>query len=988
VTTRKSLCLALLIGVSPGALLAQAVPAPARPAVQRPAPQQRAQRPSPPPPAAEEEDSEDIVVTGSRRLPGAAIGDIPPEVTLNQGDIRSYGVSSVTDLLTQLAPQTGSGQGRGGEQPVVLLNGHRISGLREIQDIPTEAIQRVEILPEEVGLRYGYNADQKVVNIVLRRYFRATTDEASAGTSTAGGGESGSAEVGLLRIRRDTRLNLDMKYQTSDSLLESERDILPGVPRRPYGFGGNVSAGSGVPGAEIDPALSALAGRPVTIAGVPQGARSLAGFAANANSPNGGDLSPYRTLRPATDQLQLNAVIARPIGNVSATFNASFQANGSDSLNGLPGVSLLVPAGEPYSPFATNVALDRYVTGIPLTQHVASEAAHAGITLLGTLHHWNWSLTGNYDRVSTRTRTVNGLDVSTLQAALNADDPNFDPFGSNLNYLSSPLLIDRANSLSNAGNVQLVANGTLLEAPAGPLLATFKLGGEALGFNTEVVRAGIARSADLSRTGGNAQVTLDLPLTSRRRHFLEAIGDLSANVNFSANHLSDFGTITTLGYGLTWKPIPGVTLLWSMTDQEGAPTIQQVGNPNVLTPGVPVFDYVTGRTAFVTRIDGGNPALRADERHIFKLGLNANILSNPQLVLNAQYLRIRTDNAIASLPAATAEIEAAFPDRFLRDPDGDLVEIDNRPVNYARENRSQLRWGFNLSVPLRASAAQLARLRDTFRSAFAGRRFPGGPDGEGRRQRNGAGPPAPAEGTAPQIPVQSGGSPPSGADATQEPAVSGAPGAGSPLGGPAAPGGRGEQGGFGGFGRGGFGGRGGGGFGGRGGGFGPGGPGSGRLQFGIYHTWIFRDDILIRPGVPVIDLLNGGALGSSGGQPRHRIEAQGGISKNGFGLRFSANWQSGTTVRGGLPAASTTGDLFFSDLATANVRLYADFTQIGSLGRQSWARGLRVTFSINNIFDSHERVRDATGATPLSYQPDYLDPLGREVRLTIRKLFF
>jgi hypothetical protein len=861
----------------------------------------------------------------------------------------------------------------------VLLNGHRISGLREIQDIPTEAIQRVEILPEEVALRYGYTADQKVVNIVLRRYFRAHTAEASAGTSTAGGGSSANGEVGMLRIRRDTRLNLDVKYQASDSLLESQRDIIPGVPRRPYGFGGNVTAASALPGAEVDPALSVLAGQPVTIAGVPAGPPSLAGFAANANRANDGDLSHYRTLRPAADQLQLNAVMARPIGNVSATLNASFQANGSDSLNGLPGVGLIVPAGDPFSPFGSDVALDRYVRGIPLAQHVASETAHAGITLLGTLHHWNWSLTGNYDRVASRTRTVTGLDTSALQASLDAGDPAFDPFGPDLAYLNSPLLIDRAHSLSNSGNVQLVANGNLFDLPAGPLLATFKLGGEATGFDTQSERAGIVRAASLSRTGGNGQITLDLPLASRRGHFLDAIGDLTANFNLSANRLSDFGTITTLGYGLIWKPIPTVTLLWSMTDQEGAPTIQQIGNPNVLTPAVPVFDYVTGRTAFVTRLDGGNPALRADERHIFKLGLNATILSNPQLVLNAQYLRIRTDNAIASLPAATAEIEAAFPDRFVRDPDGDLVEIDNRPVNFAREHRNQLRWGFNLSVPLRASAAQQRRLGEMFRAAFAGRRFPGapgGPDGQGRRRREGAGPPAPEDnGNAARTQSGPAAAPPGATppQTGQETQAQGAtPAAPLPFGG-----------GQGGFGRGGFG-R----FGGGRGGFGPGGPGSGRLQLGIYHTWIFRDDILIRPGVPVIDLLNGGAIGSSGGQPRHRIEAQGGISKNGFGLRFTANWQSGTTVRGGLPAAGGAGDLFFSDLATANFRLYADFTQIGSLGRQSWARGLRITFSINNIFDAHEHVRDATGATPLSYQPDYLDPLGREVRLTIRKLFF
>src|SRR6185436_16568090 len=122
---RKSIALALLIGAAPAALAAQTRPAPPRPvAPPAPAPQ-RAQRPAAAPaPEPEEEESEDIVVTGQRRLPGAVIGDIPPEVTLNQGDIRAYGVSSVTELLTELAPQTGSGQGRGGERPVVLLNGH------------------------------------------------------------------------------------------------------------------------------------------------------------------------------------------------------------------------------------------------------------------------------------------------------------------------------------------------------------------------------------------------------------------------------------------------------------------------------------------------------------------------------------------------------------------------------------------------------------------------------------------------------------------------------------------------------------------------------------------------------------------------------------------------------------------------------------------------------------------------------------------------
>ena len=115
--TPKAISLALLIGAAPAALFAQP-PAPPQPRrAQRPATPPRGAACAPAPARARREDTEDIVVTGSRRPPGSAIGDIPPEITLNQGDIRAYEVSSVTDLLSELAPQTGSGQGRGGQAP-------------------------------------------------------------------------------------------------------------------------------------------------------------------------------------------------------------------------------------------------------------------------------------------------------------------------------------------------------------------------------------------------------------------------------------------------------------------------------------------------------------------------------------------------------------------------------------------------------------------------------------------------------------------------------------------------------------------------------------------------------------------------------------------------------------------------------------------------------------------------------------------------------
>jgi hypothetical protein len=44
--------------------------------------------------------------------------------------------------------------------------------------------------------------------------------------------------------------------------------------------------------------------------------------------------------------------------------------------------------------------------------------------------------------------------------------------------------------------------------------------------------------------------------------------------------------------------------------------------------------------------------------------------------------------------------------------------------------------------------------------------------------------------------------------------------------------------------------------------------------------------------------------------------------------------------------------------------------------------------SCTNLLDSHMRVRDGSGATPIRYQADYLDPLGRSIQMSLRKLFF
>lgn len=113
-------------------------------------------------------DDGDIVVVATR-IGGQIDAPQAPIATFDEAEIQALGASSITELLARVSPQTSSGRGRGGGgQPVILVNGQRITNFREMRNYPPEAIKRVEILPEEVGLRYGFPPNSRVVNLILK----------------------------------------------------------------------------------------------------------------------------------------------------------------------------------------------------------------------------------------------------------------------------------------------------------------------------------------------------------------------------------------------------------------------------------------------------------------------------------------------------------------------------------------------------------------------------------------------------------------------------------------------------------------------------------------------------------------------------------------------------------------------------------------------------------------------------------------------------
>jgi hypothetical protein len=757
-------------------------------------------------------EEEEIVVVG-RRDPGAVIGDIPPENQLSPADIRAYGATSVNELLEAISSQTASSRGRGGGRPIVLVNGRRTSGFREIRDLPPEAILRVDILPEEVALKYGYRADQRVVNFVLRPRFRSTTAQLEGTLPTSGGFDESEVDVTRLMIGENGRTTLNVHAERTSPLLESERDI---------------------------------------------------GF--TASDPDDVDPRDFRTLIGSRRMVRTTGTVNRNLfEDVSSTFTA--QAEYSD------GKSLLGPS--------------LFVVGDPLTRDTKTVSGETGFAFNGNQGRWRWSATGEY----------------ALSRSESTTDREDDLLGA---------ITDRARTVTQNGEFDLVANGPLATLPAGSANVTLRTGADTQSLDSRARRFGVVTETDLARREVEAYFNVDVPI-SRRDGFLGAIGNLTLNANAEVERLSDFGTLLTWGAGAFWSPIRQVNLITSFTQEEGAPSLGQLGNPIIATPNARIFDFVTGRDATVELITGGNPDLDADRRRVFKFGGTVRPLE-ADLELRADYTWSRVRNPISNFPGITAAVEAAFPDRFERDAEGNLIRADLRPVNTESYERSEIRWGFNFSKPLasaRPSQAQIEQFR-----------------------RRGAG----------------GGTPP--------PGVNQGGGGGQ---GPRAAGG-------GGFGR--FGG-------------GPGGGRGGRLQLSVFHTVLLKDESRIAPGLPLIDFLGGQAPEGGSGRSQHRLEANAGYFNNGLGARLSANWQSGSLVEGG-----QSGGLRFLPLARVNANLFANLGQRFDLvSKYPWLRGSQVRLSVNNILDAKQKVRDGARLVPINYQPDLLDPRGRTISLSIRKLF-
>lgn len=794
------------------------------------------------------------IVVIADRIKGQVEAPQPPIAVFDEEDIAAYGATTVDDLITAISPQTGSGRGRGSGGPVILVNGQRITNFREMMNYPPESIRRVEVLPEEVALRYGYSADQRVVNIILKDHFKARTAEIEDAISDSIGANTVKGMASILKIDKGKRMNLTVKADKTNPVTEAQAKIMQANGSTP------------------------------TVAGDPQPADN-------------------RTVISNTKDYSINGTYTVPIGKDGMGGNMTFNALASRADGtGLVGLNSYSPSSDVLRTFDG-----------ALTRRTLTDTFSAGAGVNKRLLDWNLSATADISHVDTTVTTANRVTDSAILAAALAGGTS--PGGGFTTALSKTDTVTTLVTLS----------GRPVTLPAGKMAVTVKGG-----FNYTALAASstsaLSASSNLKRGDASLGVNLGIPLTSRREHVGEALGDITLNLSASADHLSDFGNLVDMSAGLTWNLTDKLGFQASYMYDEAAPSLANLGSPMVATYNVSVYDFVKSQTVLATVITGGNSALVKEHRNDIKLGLNW----TPPILKGAsnlvvEYFNNRSSNVTNAFPTTlTTAIEAAFPSRVTRDATTGLItSIDRRAITLAEARDEHVRWGFNIGGNL----GKEIKMQGRGPMGFMGGPPPGGGPG-------GAGGPPPGGG------------------------MSGPP----PGGGPGGPGGPP-----------------GGGRGGRGGRY------EGRWNLSFYHTVNFVNRVQVAASGPLLDLLGGDAL-SGGGTARHSLEGEGGFFFKGIGLRMNGTWTAPTHVNGSGAPGST--DLRFGALFKLNTRLFFDLGQQKRLVRDHpFFKDARFSIGAKNIFNQRQRVTDNAGNTPLSYQPLYVDPQGRVVEIEFRKMF-
>jgi outer membrane receptor protein involved in Fe transport len=709
----------------------------------------------------------EILVLGRRAQNGdirRTRDDIQPYQVYGGRDVQRAQSRSIDDFARSRLPanaqiaspaQTGSDtrseinlRGLGANQTLMLVDGRRLPSLPnppfsfnqpDVNAIPVEMIDRIEVLTATAGGVYGTGAISGMVNVVLRRDYRGGALSATAGISARGDAFQ-SRLFGRFGFTPDGgRTDVMLAFGTSRErpLLAGRRDFLARAVRRRFANApDDVLTTSNLP---IGNGINILGAGPLSLdpefGGTELGARfttlplGLSGDVSRRNSllvANAGTLS--LDLAPGVDgetiSIEGSPVTRSIFLNVRHDFGGGVEAvldildarnSGRRRTPTIFTSFYAIAADRPINPFQQTIFLAVPVRtlggGDALTVNETRRVtASIGVPLPGK---WRANAEVGLGRAAARSETTNPLAVADLISGLSGRAPlnggsALDPLGDWAQFEAAlASYADRRTSIlppsSRLRNFTLRVAGPVLDLPGGTatlsLLAeerreTVAAADAQLYLGSELLSLQLPRLAQRVRSVyGEARVplTADRGLLSRLELQLALRQDWTRSTLPGAATIFDRdppslenSSVTTLyTLGTRISPVPGLTLRASTTTGALPPATSQLGSRKFAgtanAPDLKRGGRLLGTEVATTFVTGGRVDLRPERSRSMSLGLviTPGGSSGPRLSLD--FTRIMKRDEIVPLLGSSAALllanEASYPDRLTRAPLSDADRL-------------------------------------------------------------------------------------------------------------------------------------------------------------------------------------------------------------------------------------------------------------------------------------------------------------------------
>jgi iron complex outermembrane recepter protein len=565
-----------------------------------------------------------------------------PVQVLTRDDIERTGKQSIQEVLRGI---TADGQGSiptsfsagfaagsaavslrglGVNSTLVLVNGRRMAtygladdGARtfvDVNSIPLEAVERVEVLKDGASAIYGSDAIGGVVNIILRKNYTGAAIGGSYGQASRGDGQATRAfgTVGFGDITAN-KYNVFVSLEASKEkdIMSTDRGFIGQNDLRSIGFfdnrrgspfAGGGFFGNGVPffsattpygSVRVDPADPATVHQRINLTPCPEinpltGVCTFNDLEFSQVQPRIERLNLFsRGTLQIAESLEAYAEVSyfysrtRAIGTLGGVNDAGV-FNPVDLANPIVTHTTILPAGHPDNPTGADRVLSLLTQDLGGRNGDQENKLTRIVTgLKGTAASWDYDIGVGY--IQSRLRDVNTGYVrhSVLQAAL--DDGTY--------RINQPALVPQSlrDAISPAlirtpkASVQLVdvkASRELMPLGGGPL--AIALGAEYRKEKTDTPPVPFTDVSDIVGLGYSAfSATRDV-----KAIFAEVTAPVLKTLELSAavrhDRYSDYGSSTTPKLGFKFKPVDQFAIRGTYAEAFRAPSPTESGNSSAL----------------------------------------------------------------------------------------------------------------------------------------------------------------------------------------------------------------------------------------------------------------------------------------------------------------------------------------------------------------------------------------------------------------------